>query len=88
MAAVKTTAITETVVVMETIAIAARILQIFRKKAIIATRHKTATIMARAFKKNDATSFNKKKKYIQINGNIAAFPWGKEEIALAGVQKR
>lgn len=45
----------------------------FRKRVIIVVRKETVTIVARTFKKNSAASFNRKKKYIQINNDATAF---------------
>lgn len=62
--AVKTAAIIETVIIIETTVIIARVSKIFKKRAIITTGKKTATLVAKTFRKGSATSFNKEEKYI------------------------
>lgn len=71
--AVETIATMGTAAVVKTVAIAVIAPKIFRKKAIIAAEAEIAIVMAKVLKKGNAASFDKRKKYIWIIGNIAAF---------------
>lgn len=71
--AIKTAAIIETAAIMETTVVIAKASKIFKKEAIIAARKESATLIAKTFRKGSTTSFNKKEKYIEMNGNTMTF---------------
>lgn len=72
-ATVETAATIGTAAIVGTVATAARASKIFRKSAIIAVKKETATMAARVSKKGGAVSFNRREKYICINGNAMVF---------------
>lgn len=65
----------ETVTAIGTAVIAAKVFEAFKKGATIVTEaataagKKTATAIAKTFRKGSATSFNREGKYFLINGN-------------------
>lgn len=75
----KTTAATGTVIaiVTRTTVITVKVFRIFKKRAATATkatievRKEIATMAIRLFKRNGATSFNRREKYIWIDNNTA-----------------
>lgn len=83
-AVVGTLTMTGPAVAMEIMATVAKASKVFRKRAIIAAGEEIATVAAMASKKVGAASFDKKEKYIWINGNVAAFAWGEGEMVSAG----
>lgn len=68
--------------IIETAAVAARALKIFIKRNIITTEEKTVIIAAKAFRNDGIASFDRKVKYIWINGNAMVFALEKVETAL------
>lgn len=57
----KTVAMTETTIIVKTMAIVVKAFKIFRKRVIITMEKKTATMVSRTSRKNSAIKFDKKK---------------------------
>lgn len=83
LAAVWTAATTGTITVVKTVVAVTGAPKVFRKKFIIMVKEEIATVAARAFWRGSAANFNKREKYIWINGNVAAFVWWGRETAAA-----
>lgn len=77
------TAITKTRAIINNVVAMAKAPKVFKKEFIIVMKEKTATVVAKTFRKNSVVNFNKKEKYIKINGNIVAFVLRKKKTALA-----
>ena len=72
-AAVGTAATMGTLAAVKTAAAVAKAPKIFRKGAIITVGEETATVATKISRRGSVASFNKGKKYIWINGDVAAF---------------
>lgn len=72
-ATVRTAVTTGIAAAVKTVAAMTKAPKVFREGALIAAGEKTATIVAKASKKNGATSFDKREKYIWINSDAAVF---------------
>lgn len=70
---IKTIATTKTAIVLETMAVVMKTSKVFRIEFIIVIGEKTIRIVTKIFKKSSITIFNKREKYILINGDVLTF---------------